>query len=192
MDAEQVAILRGVLPAGWLDRTTYFAGALRISARQGGLLLLGAPGEEDPWHLAAHLKEESEFNDIPELDPVLLRWSVPVGAPAHLSIGVDRLTEAGRGDAVFVVAEQDTPAPLLERINDARHRRATVLALGTGDKELTGLAHESLTIPSGDPLMNFDAAQHLVSSAAAEEPRRRGARDRFARLLRTITGPATE
>ena len=38
--------------------------------------------------------------------------------------------------------------PLLERVNDARHVGATILALDSGDPELDGLAHESLAVPA--------------------------------------------
>src|SRR5205807_1934987 len=72
VDADQVAALRALLaPTGWLERTRAFARALRSSARTpGGLLLVGTPGEE-PWHLAAHLDEESRFAGLRELAPTL-------------------------------------------------------------------------------------------------------------------------
>src|SRR5579859_5653336 len=82
VDAEQVAALRALLaPTGWLERTRAFARTLRRSTTSpGGLLLVGTPDEE-PWHLAAHLDEESRFSGIPELTPTLVRWG-PAAAPA--------------------------------------------------------------------------------------------------------------
>ena len=92
MNAEQVAALRMLLqPTGWLERASVFARALRGSARTpGGLLLVGTPDEE-PWHFAAHLDEESRFAGLPELAPTLVRWAPQPGAPRHLSAGLARL-----------------------------------------------------------------------------------------------------
>jgi hypothetical protein len=200
VDADQVALLREVLSAtGWLERTQQFARALRTSTRDpGGLLLLGTP-EGEPWHLAAHLDDESRFNDIPQLMPTLVRWEPPPDAPAHLRIGLDRLAETRRGETLFVVAEDEAaPVPLLERVDDARRTGAVILTLDGGDRELAGLAHESLTVPHRDALISFDGAQHLVSAAAGTPyERRHGAggtarrpslRDRLARILDRVSG----
>ena len=74
-------------------------------------------------------------------------------------------------------------------------------------RKLAGLAHEALTAPAA---VSFDAAQHLVSSAAGDrdgsewQPSRgrsdgpggrdsrgaRGLRDRVARLLDFVSGPS--
>jgi hypothetical protein len=191
MDAEQVAALRAVLaPTGWLDRTAAFARALRRSRTPGGLLVVGPPGDE-PWHLAAHLDEESRWSEAPGLSPTLVRWAPPLDAPPHLAVGMDRLEQAGRGETVFVVSAEPAPAALLERVNDAR-RSATVLALDQGDPELDQLAHEVLTVTPGSAPMSFDAAQHLVSSAAgrAGGPTTRGLRQWLNRVLDTVSGPA--
>jgi hypothetical protein len=192
VDAEQIVMLREVLAAtGWLERTGEFARALHVSARDpGGLLLVGTP-EADPWHLAAHLDDESRLNELPGLAPTLVRWAPPPGAPAHLSIGLDRLEAARRGETVFVVAEDEAPAPLLERVDDARRTGAVILALDGGDRELQGLAHEALTVPAREQIISFDGAQHLVSMAAGQRPipRRRGLRARLAHLLDTVSGP---
>ncbi|WP_428993824.1 hypothetical protein [Actinomadura verrucosospora] len=188
-------MLREVLSAtGWLERTRDFGRALRVTSRTpGGLLLVGTPGG-DPWHLAAHLDDESRFGDAPGLAPTLVRWSPPQDAPPHLSIGLSRLEEARRGETLFVVAEEEAPVPLLERVDDARRVGATVLALDGGDRELEGLAHEALTVPPDEALLSFDGAQHLVSAAAGEEPARgaRGLRHRLARLLEAVTGPTVD
>jgi hypothetical protein len=169
-----------------------FGRALRTSPRSaGGLLVVGTPDYE-PWHVTAHLDDEARLAGIPELTPTLVRWAPPPGAPAHLSVGLARLEAARRGETLFVVAEDSAPVPLLERVNDARHVGATILALDEGDPELDALAHESLAIPES---LSFDAGQHLVSAAAGERDRAsagasgRSLRARLARLLDAVSGP---
>jgi hypothetical protein len=195
MDAARVAVLRDLLGStGWVDRTRAFARVMRTSTTTaGGLLLVGTP-EEEPWHLAAHLDDESRYSGIAELAPTLVRWSAPPDAPPHLAFTLERLEAARRGETVFVVAEAAAPERLLERVADARKHGATVLALDGGDTELEGLAHESLTIVQTDlvvPELSFDTVQHLVSVAAGETERttRKGFRDRLARALDVVSGP---
>jgi hypothetical protein len=200
VDADQVAALRTLLaPTGWLERTRAFARVLRTSTRTpGGLLLVGTP-EEEPWHLAAHLDEESRFAGIPELAPTLIRWAPAGDAPPHLRVGLERLAAARRGEALFVVSPGAAPVPLLERVSDARRAGAMILAMDQGDQELEEMAHEALTVRAAADPVTFDAAQHLVS-AAAGEPRGhqgspsglRGLRSRLARLLDTVSGPPPE
>ncbi len=48
-----------------------------------------------------------------------------------------------------------------------RRAGATVLTLGTGERELTSMAHEALAVPEGAEL-DLDTVQHLVSAAAGE------------------------
>ena len=191
MDAEQVAALRAVLaPSGWLERTGALARALRRPRSPGGLLVVGTPDDE-PWHLAAHLDEESRLAGLPGLSPTLVRWAPPPGAPAHLRVGMQRLEQAAPGETVFVVSAELAPAALLERVNDAR-KKATVLALDQGDPELDHLAHEALSVPPGAAPLSFDAAQHLVGMAAGQldEPSRHGLRQWLNRVLDTVSGPA--
>ena len=131
---------------------------------------MGAPAEE-PWHLTAHLDEESRLSGIPELMPTLVRWQVPDGAPPHLRVGLERLEAARRGETVFVVTPSTAPVPLLERVSDARKTGATIFALDQGDPELEGLAHEAMSIAPGPGvlgMMSFGAAQHLISAACGE------------------------
>ena len=175
-----------------------FGRAVRVSTRSaGGLLVVGTPGFE-PWHLTAHLDEESRLAGIPSLMPTLVRWSPPPDAPPHLRVGLSRLEAARRGETLFVVSSETAPVPLLERVSDARRVGATILALDTGDPELDALAHETLVVPASDGapdgapdgggasgtgvagglagaewtarggVMSFDTAQHLVSAAAGE------------------------
>jgi hypothetical protein len=133
------------------------------------LLLVGTPAEE-PWHLTAHLDEESRLSGIPEMMPTLVRWQVPDGAPPHLRVGLERLRAARRGETVFVVTPSTAPVPLLERVSDARKVGATIFALDQGDPELERLAHEALSIAPGPgvPGVSFGAAQHLISAACGE------------------------
>jgi hypothetical protein len=177
MNADQVAALRALLaPTGWLDRTAGFARALRRSARTpNGLLIIGTVADE-PWHMTAHLADESRLAGLPELAPTLVRWSPPPGAPPHLSVGLDRLRAASREETLLVVSQALAPAELLERVHDVRRAGATIFALDGDDPELNGLAHESLPVPAETAPLSFDAAQHLVSSAVCEELEdRRGA-----------------
>lgn len=194
MDADQVATLRALLAgSSWLEQARVFGRALRTTPKTaGGLLVVGTPAYE-PWHVTAHLDDEARLAGIPELTPTLVRWAPPPGAPEHLAVGLARLEAAQRGETLFVVAEDSAPVPLLERVNDARHVGATILALDEGDPELDALAHEALAVPQS---LSFDAGQHLVSAAAGERDGSRaagagprGLRARLARLLDTVTGP---
>ena len=199
MNRDEVATLRALLaPTGWPERARLFARALRTSTRsRGGLLLVGTP-EEEPWHLAAHLEDESRLSGIAELAPTLVRWNAPLNAPPHLRIGLERLEAARRGETLFVVTPETAPSPLLERVGDARRVGATILTLNQGDRELNGLAHETLTVetvnvpPGTASPVSFTVAQHLVSAAAGERvPHpRRGVRQRLAHLLDVVSGPS--
>jgi len=169
VDANQVTTLRALLaPTGWLERTRAFTQGLRRATRSpGGLLLVGTPDDE-PWHLTAHLDEESRLSRIPELTPTLVRWRVPEGAPSHLRVGLQRLEAARRGETLFVVSPTSAPVPLLERVDDARRLGATIFALDQGDAELDALAHEQLAVGTGVDAVSFGAAQHLISSAVGD------------------------
>ena len=212
MNADQVAALRAILaPTGWLERTSSFARALRRTARTPGGLLVVGPAADEPWHMTAHMADESRLAGIPELAPTLIRWEPEPGAPPHLSAGMDRLRAATREETLLVVSPQLAPAELLERVHGVRKAGATVFALDTDDPELDGLAHESLPVRPGTAPMSFDAAQHLVTSAVtddgdtvglrraaaglAEEPgqhvalaRASSLRMRLARLLDAVSG----
>jgi len=195
MDAARVQLLRELLSTtDWLERTSTFARALRRSTdTDNGLLLVGTPTEE-PWHLAAHLDDESRYSNLPGLSPTLVRWNPPPGAPAHLAVGLHRLETATRGETLFVVAPDRPPDMLLERVDDARRIGATILSMDSGDTELEGLAHEVLVVPRqgliaptdaemlsiglagaglsdldlSSPTVSFDTVSHLVSSAAGD------------------------
>jgi hypothetical protein len=201
MDAARVEMMRDLLcSTGWVERTRDFARALRRSTRcVGGLLLVGTP-EEEPWHLAAHLDEESRLAGIPEIAPTLVRWQIPTNAPPHLRVTLQRLEQATRGETVFVVSPGVAPVPLLERVSRARRTGATVLAIDHGDQELDDLAHEVISVGSGLALplspepISLDTVQHLVCAAAREplDDRRNGLRGRLARLIDIVSGPAPQ
>jgi len=194
VNRDEVTALRALLTAtGWPERARVFARALRTSTRtRSGLLLVGTP-EDEPWHLAAHLDDESRLSGITGLAPTLVRWNAPDKAPPHLRIGLERLEAARRGETLFVVTPETAPAPLLDRVSGARRAGATILALNRGDRELDSLAHEALTVqPGGSTPVSFIVAQHLVSTAAGErvpQPRR-GMRERLAHLLDVVSGPS--
>ncbi|MFF5634583.1 hypothetical protein [Streptomyces sp. NPDC012825] len=195
MDAVRVALLREVLAGTeWPGAARRFAGALRGSVvpHGGGLLLVGTE-EYEPWHLAAHLVDESAWSGLPELAPTLVRHRVRPGDPAHLAVGLGRLEAAGRGATLLVVAPERPGPGLLQRVHDARRAGATVLALDGGDPEVRGLAHEGLVVAEGTGV-DLDTVQHLVSAAAGENslpsPRgRRRFRDRLSDLADRLTAP---
>lgn len=209
VNTAQVEALRALLaPTGWLERTSDFARALRGRARTPqGLLIVGTPDDE-PWHMTAHLADESRLAGLPELEPTLVRWAPPRGAPPHLAVGIDRLERAGRSETLLVISPDAAPAALLERVADARKAGTTIFALDRGDADLDDLAHESLDVLPEQAPVSFDGAQHLVSLAVGEAAvrgaSRRGEspagdrpsvsqlatlRGRLARLLDTISGP---
>jgi len=211
MNADQVATLRALLaPTGWLDRTSAFARSLRRSARTpNGLLVIG-PADDEPWHMTAHLADESRYAGIPELAPTLVRWAPEPDAPSHLSVGLGRLAAATSAETLLVVSARQAPDALLERIDDVRRVGVTIFALDQDDPELDALAHESLRLIPGTAPMSFEAAQHLVTSAVTVDagPGRlsiasrygrphpsgpaavadRTLRARLARLLDTVSG----
>ena len=199
-------VLREVLASsGWVERTQGFARTLRRRTTDpGGLLLVGTP-EVEPWHLAAHLDDESRWSGVPQLSPTLIRYEAPDDAPKHLSITLQRLEAARRGETVFVVSEEAAPDSLLERAWDARKAGATILSLDAGDEELHTVTHESLIVPATSidtaeqqlevpslDVVSFDSVQHLVSVAAGEAaaaPQSRSMRQRVAKLLEQLSGP---
>ncbi|MEU9028234.1 hypothetical protein [Streptomyces sp. NPDC048383] len=196
MDAVRVALLREVLAGTqWPREARRFAGSLRrsVAPSGSGLLLVGTE-QYEPWHMAAHLVDEAAWSGLAELAPTLVRHRVLPGEPPHLSVGLGRLEAARRGHTLLVVAPERPGAGLLERVHDARRAGATVLALDGGDPELTGLAHEALSVPRDTAGLDLDTVQHLVSAAAGENgpPSRRGPgrlRDRLARLADQLTAP---
>jgi hypothetical protein len=145
VDLTKASLLREMLTGTELgSRTTEFAHLLRrFTTRTGGLMLFG-PVDDEPWHLTAHLDDELHRAGIDDIRPALVRWSPPPDAPPHLSIGLDRLQEAGRGESLMVVAEKAPTDVLLERIDDVRRRGTTIFSIDNGNMDLASLSHESL------------------------------------------------
>jgi hypothetical protein len=141
---------------------------VRTSAeRTSDLLVVGTPDDE-PWHLVAHLADAARLAPRPQPTPTLIRWRVPAAAPAHLSVGIDRLADTRRS-TLLVVAPAAAPAGLLQRVSDARNRGATVLTLGGDGVEggdLAGLAHDAVLLSPADPV-ELDLAGHVVGASAA-------------------------
>ena len=187
VDARRALQLRRMLSGtAALDRAASLASALtRGGHSRGGLLLVGTPDDE-PWHLAAHLADEARWTATPALEPTWVRWNPPAGAAPHLSVGLDRIAAAGRGETLFVATPTGALDALLERVDHARRHGALVLALEGSPTELQSLAHEAV---AADPAVGYDLTTHLVSVAAGESAsgRTRTAparlRDRLARLL---------
>jgi hypothetical protein len=195
MDRSEARILRELLEVGsgreWLDEADGFGVALRAAPRQAGGLLLVGPGEAEPWHMTAHLSEEARMSGLDQLVPTLVRHAPRAGAPAHLSVGLDRISSAGRSDAVLVVAPRDPESLVLERVADARRNGARVLTLGQDSPLAADLAHEALSVPQNTDAPSFDGAQHLVS-AAAVDGRQRGLILRLRRWVEAVNGPRVD
>lgn len=193
MDRTSAQALRDLLAStGVVQRTRGFGRSVRQARAgrdPGGLLIVGTPTDE-PWHFTAHLRDEAEYAGAPELMPTLVRWSPPAGAPEHLAVDLRRLEQTGRGESLLIVAPTLAPDPLLERIDDARGRGASVFAVAGDDPQLEQLADEALLLDGSTPSVNFEAMTHLVSLATGEPlQRHRGVRSRLARLLDGVAGP---
>lgn len=195
-------LLDALTPGGQLDTVKDFARSLHRSATAANnLLVVGTPGYE-PWHFTAHLSDEARYTGLPALEPTLVRWKVPVNAPDHLSVALNRLETTGRGEALLVVTEETAPERLLERVWDARKAGTTILTIDAGDKELSGIAHEALVVPpipvadasfpAVPDVLDFDMTQHLVSIAVGEQPasRARRVKHRLAKFLDKVSGPS--
>lgn len=165
--------LRRLEPGGWLDAARRFATSLRGAGHDPGrLLVLGTP-EDEPWHLTAHLADAARWRSLPALRPTLVRWQVPAGAPAHLSVGLEAVHTADRGTTVLIASPSAADDRLLERLGDARRGGATLFALHPGAGPLDELVHESLPLPREMPaLEGFETAGHVLTTVT--DVRRRG------------------
>lgn len=173
--------LRRLEPGGWVDSARRFAASLRGAGHEPGRLLVVGTPEDEPWHLTAHLADAARWRSLPSLQPTLVRWAVPPGAPPHLSVGIDAVPSAARGTTLLVAAPTPASDGLLERLDDARRRGATVFALHPGAGPLDELAHESLPLPPlMAPALGLETASHVVSTAGRARgralPWRRGRR----------------
>jgi hypothetical protein len=83
-------------------------------------------------------------------------------------------------------------------VHDARRSGAVVLALDGGDRDMRGIAHETLSVSEVDGI-DLDTVQHLVSAAAGDDVpppppfpggrRVRRFRDGLSRLVDRLTLP---
>ncbi len=170
MDLGRLAALASELRrCAWWDDARALGRSARTSAeRTSDLLVVGTPDEE-PWHLVAHLADATRLASGPQVAPTLVRWRIPAGAPAHLSVGIDRLSDVRRS-TLLVVAPEAAPAGLLQRVSDARNRGATVLSIGGDDGTLADLAHEAVLLTPADPV-ELDLAGHVVGASVAADQR---------------------
>lgn len=161
--------LRLLEPSGWLTAARRFTSSLRTAGHEPGRLLVVGTPEEEPWHLTAHLDDAARWSGAPGLTPVLARWHVPAGAPAHLAVGVDVVHRARAGTTVLVAAPTAVGDDLLERLDDARRGGAALFALHPGAGPLDDLVHESLPLPPQvGALDGWETATHVVTSAAVQ------------------------
>ena len=128
VDRDEVDALRALLaPTGWPERARVFARALRTSTLWRCVVaLVGTPADE-PWHLAAHLDDESRLSGIAELAPTLVRWNAPADAPPHLRVGLERLARRP--------ARRDT-------VRGHAGYRPLAAAAGTGQRRPPGRRHD--------------------------------------------------
>lgn len=190
MNYDDLSALRPLLEgAGIEDDVVELAATLGTAPHgAGGLLLVGTEYDE-PWHFAAHLADESRWHSRPDLEPTLVRWHVPPGAPPHLAFGLDRLEAARKSETLFVVAAEKATEGLLERVADARKVGALILTVHGGDAELGRLAHEAVGVPDSAVASYLDVVQHVVSqSAPGASGVRRSLRARINRMLDTAQG----
>jgi hypothetical protein len=165
MDLRSSGATTRSLPRPLLDGVTRFAKSLSSAPhRVGGLFAVGTASYE-PWHLVAHLRDAAHWSGVPELVPGLIRHNVPADAPAHLAIGLDRVSRAGHGETLLVVAPTDPDEFLLERLADAKRHGSTVLALGLGNtaSELASVIHDGAFVSEA----HLEPAQHLLPLSAA-------------------------
>lgn len=156
--------LRRLEPTGWPAAARRFAARLRAGGHEPGRLLVVGTPEHEPWHLTAHLADAARWQREPSLDPVLVRWQVPEGAPPHLAVDLSALHRAGRGATVLVSAPTDPDDRLLDRLDSARSGGALLLALHGGTTPLEQLAHECLELPG---LVDVDTATHVITTDPA-------------------------
>ncbi len=160
------------LDTSWLDHVRAFGRALAAPHRDSPTLLLVGTPTHEPWHLAAHLTAQADRHSLPHLAPTLIRHHPPPDAPPHLAVDLTHLAGAGRHHTVLVIAPDQPTTELLNRLHDARHAGATLLAIHTNTPDLDDLddlAHDNLTTEPHTPHLPtasaLDLTQHLVALA---------------------------
>jgi hypothetical protein len=142
-----------------------FAQILGGHHRSARLFIVGTEGAE-PWHFTAHLAEQAERCGRSDLAPTLLRWKVPSGAPRHLAVGMESLTQVNRSETVLVVSPYGESGDLLNRVDDARRQGARILAIHRECSELLELSHDGLSVGSLASRHEIEVGQHLVTDLA--------------------------
>ena len=165
-------------------QTVQFAGALGGRREtSSGLLVVGTP-EFEPWHFVAHMSEEAERQGRNDLRPTLMRWEIPVGAPAHLAVSVDEIAHATRDQTVLVLPSRTRSWEMLERVSDAKRRGARIMSVHRGDDDLADLSHEMLSVDLRRADHDYDITQHIVTDVAPGHALDAGTRRAWARLRR--------
>jgi hypothetical protein len=175
MDVAEVTKSRWTKSLGSLrSDARLFARTLRDrSHATSELFVVGDPGCE-PWHFAAHMTDEAILNGRRDLVPTLLRWTVPPGAPSHLSVSVDEMLRISSNRTILVINPVDSAFPeLLERVHVAKKRGSRIMTLHRGDAELVDLSHETLAVNASRPIREFDFAQHVITDMTPEASRHR-------------------
>jgi len=145
------------------------------SGSSSELLVVGVP-EFEPWHFVAHMSEQASRYGRTDLVPTLLRWTVPPGAPPHLSVSVDSMLRASPSQTVLVINPSgDEDSELLERVADAKRRGSRIMTLHRGGDELVQLSHETLSVDVSRPERDFDLTQHVVTDLTPRAPETRSA-----------------
>ena len=202
VDVSRVMVLREMLASsGWVERTQGFARTMRRRTTEpGGLLLVGTP-EAEPWHLAAHLDDESRLVRHPAAEPHTGSLPGAAGCPRSpvRDAGATRGRAQGRDglrrqrgvrtrDAAR--ARMGRPQAGCDR-SFARRRRRRAARCRSRVSCRAVAAEPTLVVPELD-VVSFDSVQHLVSVAAgeaAQSPSSTSVRERMAKLLEHIAGP---
>jgi hypothetical protein len=157
-------------------QTLHFAGVLGGRREESSRLLVMGTPDFEPWHFVAHMSEESEKQGRADLCPTLLRWAVPLGAPAHLAVSVDEVAHASRDQTVLILSSRARSWEMLERVSDARRRGARIMSVHRGDNDLADLSHEMLSVDLLRADRDFEVTQHIVTDVAPGHEQRARAR----------------
>jgi len=151
------ALLREVLARDrvvWGPRERFAGGAARVCgvARRRTAAGGHGPAYEPLASRGPIWSTRPAWSGTPELAPTLVRHDARPSDPAHLAVGLGRIEAApARARTLLVVSPEGPGDPLLERVHDGPPGRGGPSSpLGSEDRELASLAHESLAVPEGD------------------------------------------
>ena len=174
--------------AAHLDDEARYAGVPEISPT----LVRWSPPADAPPHLSVGLERIAATRRGESLLVV-----APDGAPDSL---LERVDDARRiGATIFALDGGDKELEGLAHEQLVVPRSGIVVPDVTDVKAWTNARPDAKELAFGldTPEMSFDAVEHLVSLAVAESPsasaaQRRGVRDRLARAIDRISGPASD